>query len=129
MGYIHVILFLLPHAQCTLIICYRMRSACLQLVNVCLECAKNLFPHAQYYIRLQSTKYLAILFYRTLRILNTNLTQSTLTICYRMRSVRLQFVIACLEYANKEKHTLIFPFQLNQGKIYEKNEKIKKIYF
>ncbi len=59
----------------------------------------------------------------------------TLTICYRMCSIRLLFVTVCalrsvrllffaayLEYANKANHMLILPFQLNQVKTYEKSE-------
>jgi hypothetical protein len=46
--------------------------------------------------------------------------QGTLTIRYPMHSVRLQFATACLEYANKANHTLIWEFQLNRGKAYEK---------
>ncbi len=54
-----IILFLLPHAQCTLINCYRMRisqctliicyrvhSVLWQFVNVCIECANNLLLFA-----------------------------------------------------------------------------------
>jgi hypothetical protein len=60
--------------------------------------ANNLLPHAQY----------------------------PLSICYRMRSVRLFFVAACLEYADKANHSLILPIQLNQVKTYEISEKSKK---
>jgi hypothetical protein len=81
--------YLLPHAQCTLTISYRMRSVCLQLVPTCeVMCtltkheisgvfivhgayANNLLPHAQ----------------------------GTLTIRYRMRRVRLQFATAYAGYA------------------------------
>ncbi len=45
-----------------------------------------------------------------------------------MRSVRLQFAIACLQYAYKANQTLILLFQLNQVKTYEKS-KNQKSYF
>jgi len=88
----------LPCAQCTLIICYRMRSVRLFFITVCAGYVNNLLPHAQSTliiccrlrsVRLQSIKYLAILSYHAY----------TLTICYRMRSVRLQFATACAGYA------------------------------
>jgi hypothetical protein len=69
-------MFLLPHAQCTLIICYRMRSVRLQFATVC---AMN-----AYYL-------------------------ST------MRSVCFQFVNICCECV-----------ELNQVKTYGKSEKSKK---
>ncbi len=79
---------LLPYAQSTLIICYRLRSVRLQSIKYLaifvLPCAYayNLLPHAQ----------------------------GTLTICYRMRRVRLQFVTVCAVYANEAAHMLISPF-------------------
>ncbi len=54
--------------------------------------------------------------------------QGMLTICYRMRRVRLQFATACLEYANKANHTLILPFQLKQVKTFEKSKQSKKLF-
>jgi hypothetical protein len=135
---------LLPHAQCTLFICYRMHSVRFQFVTACVVNAYNWFPHAQYCIRLQSTKYLEFFIVYTAH---------TLTICYRkragyaynllkhaprvclkfatacaLRRACLQFATACLEYANKANHTQILPFQLNQVKTYEKSKKSKKLF-
>ena len=95
---------LLPYAQSTLIICYRLRR-----------------------VRLQSIKYLAI-FVLTCAYANNLLphAQGTLTICYRMRRVRLQFVTVCAVYANEAAHMLISPFSLNQVKTYEKSQNSKK---
>jgi hypothetical protein len=45
-----------------------------------------------------------------------------------MHSVRLQFATACLDYANKANHTLIWEFQLNQGKTYEKVKNLKSYF-
>jgi hypothetical protein len=63
----------LPYVQCTLIICYRIRSVRLFFVTVCAVYAYFLLPYAQ----------------------------GTLIICYRMRRVRLLFVTACAAYAYK----------------------------
>ena len=52
--------------------------------------------------------------------------QGTLTICYRMRRVRLQFVTVCAVYASKADHRPISPFYLNQVKTYEKSQNSKK---
>ncbi len=41
MGYIQDILFLLPHAQCTLTICYRMRSVRILFATACTVYANN----------------------------------------------------------------------------------------
>ncbi len=38
---------LLPHAQCTLAICYHMRIVCKQLAPACAVCASNLLQYAQ----------------------------------------------------------------------------------
>jgi hypothetical protein len=53
---------LLLYAQCTLANCYHMRSRRLQIASICKAYARNLLPHAP----------------------------STLPICYRMRSIRMQ---------------------------------------
>ncbi len=45
-----------------------------------------------------------------------------------MRSVRLLFFAACLEYANKANHMLILLFQQNQVKTYEKSENHKNLF-
>ncbi len=129
----------LPHARCTLTICYRMHGVRLQFVTACVVYAYKCFPHAQYCIRLQSTKYLE--FFIVHGAYANNLlphahkvclqfakacAQGMLTIRYCMRRVCLQFATACLEYANKANHTQILSFQLNQVKTYSM-KKVKKI--
>ncbi len=133
---------LLPHAQCTLTTCYRMRS------TVYAYKAQNIWRFLSYTahtlticfrmrrVRLQFTTACALCRVRlqfatactgyTYNLLPH--AQGTLTIRYHMRRVRLRFATECLEYASKANHTLILPFQLNQVKTCEKSEKTKKLF-
>jgi hypothetical protein len=79
--------YLLPYAQGTLIICYRMRRVRLLFVAACAAYAykaKNIWQFCPTLrIRLQFATVCAVYAYNLLPH-----AQDTLTICYRMRSVR-----------------------------------------
>ena len=104
-----------------------MRSVRLQFVTVGVVNATNWWKFCLHSVRLQSIKHLVI-FVLPCAYANNLLphAQGTLTICYRMRRVRLQFVTVCAVYASKADHRPISPFYLNQVKTYEKSENSKK---
>jgi hypothetical protein len=102
--------YLLLHAQCALIICYRMRSVCLKLVPSC-TVLNTLTKH--------KISGVIFIFFIVHGAYANNLLphgQGTLTIHKHMRSVRIQFATECLQYASKANHILILPFQLNKVK-------------
>ncbi len=84
----YTLLFLLPHAPCTLAKCYRMRRIRLQFATVRAVYASKLLPHAPHTLAKNS---FLLDFANVCAVCASNLlpyAPHTLATCYRMRRIR-----------------------------------------